>query len=49
MERSTRDPSHGLTAEVHGEDYHRVVEAAELGQVDAFDSAEEPCVACTGW
>ena len=39
MERSTRDPTHGLTAEVHAEDYHRVVEAAGLGPVDAFGSS----------
>jgi pimeloyl-ACP methyl ester carboxylesterase len=39
MERSTRDPSHELTAEVHAEDYHRVVETADLGPVDAFGSS----------
>ena len=39
MERSTRDPNDGLTAEVHAEDYHRVVEAAGLGPVDAFGSS----------
>lgn len=39
MERSTRDPNYGLTAEVHAEDYHRVVEAAGLGPVDAFGSS----------
>ena len=39
MERSTREPDSGLTAEVHAEDYHRVVEAAGLGPVDAFGSS----------
>lgn len=39
MERSTRDPNSELTAEVHAEDYHRVVEAAGLGPVDAFGSS----------
>lgn len=39
MERSTRDPRHALTAEVHAEDYHRVIEAAGLGTVDAFGSS----------
>ena len=38
MERSTREPGSELTAEVHAEDYHRVVEAAGLGPVDAFGS-----------
>ena len=39
MERSTRDPGSELTAEVHADDYHRVVEAAGLGPVDAFGSS----------
>jgi pimeloyl-ACP methyl ester carboxylesterase len=39
MERSTREPGSELTTEVHAEDYHRVVEAAGLGQVDAFGSS----------
>lgn len=39
MERSTRHPNSELTAEVHAEDYHRVVEAAGLGPVDAFGSS----------
>ncbi len=39
MERSTRDPDYPLTAEVHAEDYHRVVAAAGLDQVDAFGSS----------
>jgi pimeloyl-ACP methyl ester carboxylesterase len=39
MERSTRDLDHGLTTEVHAEDYHRVVEAAGLGPIDAFGSS----------
>ncbi len=39
MERSTRDPNHPLTAEVHAEDYHRVVEGSGLGPVDAFGSS----------
>jgi FAD-dependent urate hydroxylase len=39
MERSTREPGSELTAEVHAEDYHRVVEAAGLGPVDAFGSS----------
>jgi pimeloyl-ACP methyl ester carboxylesterase len=39
MERSTRDPDSELTAQVHAEDYHRVVEAARLGPVDAFGSS----------
>ena len=39
MERSTRDPNHPLIAEVHAEDYHRVVEASGLGPVDAFGSS----------
>jgi pimeloyl-ACP methyl ester carboxylesterase len=39
MERSTREPGSALTAEVHAEDYHRVVEAANLGPVDAFASS----------
>lgn len=39
MERSTRDPKRPITVEVHAEDYHRVVEAAGLGPVDAFGSS----------
>jgi len=39
MARSTREPGGALTAEVHAEDYHRVVEAAGLGPVDAFGSS----------
>jgi pimeloyl-ACP methyl ester carboxylesterase len=39
MERSTRDPNHELTVEVHAEDYHRVIEATGLGPVDAFGSS----------
>src|SRR5690242_21871515 len=39
MERSTREPGSQLTAEVHAEDYHRVVEAVGLGSVDAFGSS----------
>jgi pimeloyl-ACP methyl ester carboxylesterase len=39
MERSTREPGGALTVEVHAEDYHRVVEAARLGPVDAFGSS----------
>ncbi len=39
MERSTREPGAAITVEVHAEDYHRVVEAAGLGPVDAFGSS----------
>ena len=39
MERSTWEAGSELTAEVHAADYHRVVEAAGLGQVDAFASS----------
>jgi len=39
MERSTRKPGSELTVEVHAEDYHRVVAAAGLGQIDAFGSS----------
>lgn len=39
MERSTREPGGEITVEVHAEDYHRVVEAAGLGPVDAFGSS----------
>lgn len=39
MERSTREAGSQLTAEVHAEDYHRVIEAARLGPVDAFASS----------
>lgn len=38
-ERSTRQLDAELTAEVHADDYHRVVEAAGLGPVDAFGSS----------
>jgi pimeloyl-ACP methyl ester carboxylesterase len=39
MERSTREPGRQLTAEVHADDYHRVIEATRLGPVDAFGSS----------
>ena len=39
MERSVRDPGSEVTVEVHAEDYHRVVEAAQVGTVDAFGSS----------
>jgi pimeloyl-ACP methyl ester carboxylesterase len=39
MERSTREPDGELTAQVHAEDYHRVIEAAGVGPVDAFGSS----------
>jgi pimeloyl-ACP methyl ester carboxylesterase len=39
MERSTREPDSELTVEVHADDYHRVVDAAGLGRVDAFGSS----------
>ena len=39
MERSTREPGSEVAVEVHAEDYHRVVEAAGLGPVDAFGSS----------
>ena len=39
MDRSTREPQSGLTAEVHADDYHRVVSAAGVGPVDAFGSS----------
>lgn len=39
MDRSTRESDSGLTAEVHADDYHRVVEASQLGPVDAFASS----------
>lgn len=39
MERSTRTPGCELTAETHAEDYHRVIESAGLGTVDAFGSS----------
>lgn len=39
MERSTREAGSALTAEVHAEDYHRIIEAAKLGPVDAFASS----------
>jgi pimeloyl-ACP methyl ester carboxylesterase len=39
MDRSTRAPGGKLTAETHAEDYHRIIEAAGLGPVDAFGSS----------
>jgi pimeloyl-ACP methyl ester carboxylesterase len=39
MERSTREPDSELTVHVHADDYHRVVQAAGLGPVDAFGSS----------
>jgi len=39
MERSTRTPGSELTPETHAADYHRVIEAAGLGPVDAFGSS----------
>jgi pimeloyl-ACP methyl ester carboxylesterase len=39
MNRSIRTPGSELTAETHAEDYHRVVEAADLAPVDAFGSS----------
>ena len=39
MERSTRTPGAELAAKTHAEDYHRVIEAAGLGAVDAFGSS----------
>jgi pimeloyl-ACP methyl ester carboxylesterase len=39
MERSTRDPDSELTAQVHADDYHRVIDAAGVGPVDAFGSS----------
>lgn len=39
MGRSIREPGSELTAEVHAEDYHRVVEDAGVGPVDAFGSS----------
>jgi pimeloyl-ACP methyl ester carboxylesterase len=39
MDRSTRRPDSPLTAEVHAEDYHHVVEAVGLRPVDAFGSS----------
>jgi pimeloyl-ACP methyl ester carboxylesterase len=39
MDRSTREPAHQITAEVHAEDYHRVVEAVGVRPVDAFGSS----------
>ena len=35
MERSTRKPDSNVTVEVHADDYHRVVEAVGIGQVDS--------------
>jgi pimeloyl-ACP methyl ester carboxylesterase len=39
MERSSRQPGSELTVETHADDYHRIVEAAGLGPVDAFGSS----------
>jgi pimeloyl-ACP methyl ester carboxylesterase len=39
MNRSIRTPGSELTAETHADDYHRVVEAADLAPVDAFGSS----------
>lgn len=39
MERSTREPGGEVSVEAHAEDYHRVVDAAVLGPVDAFGSS----------
>jgi pimeloyl-ACP methyl ester carboxylesterase len=39
MERSTRTPGSELTVQTHAADYHRVIEAAGLGAVDAFGSS----------
>jgi pimeloyl-ACP methyl ester carboxylesterase len=39
MERSTREPDSELTAQVHADDYHRVIEAAGVGPVDAIGSS----------
>lgn len=39
MERSTRDPGSEISVEVHAADLHRVVQAAQLGPVDAFGSS----------
>jgi pimeloyl-ACP methyl ester carboxylesterase len=38
-ERSTLTPEGAVSGELHGEDMHRVVEAAGLGPVDAFGSS----------
>lgn len=38
-ERSELLPHGEVTAELHGEDLHRVIEAADLGPVDAFGSS----------
>ena len=39
MERSSRQPGSELTVETHADDYHRIVEAAGLGRVDAFGTS----------
>jgi pimeloyl-ACP methyl ester carboxylesterase len=39
MGRSTREADSELTSEVHAADYHRVIQAAKLGPVDAFASS----------
>ncbi|ACQ78516.1 alpha/beta hydrolase fold protein [Beutenbergia cavernae DSM 12333] len=39
MERSTRTEGGPVTPETHADDYHRVVEAVGLGQVDVFASS----------
>lgn len=38
-ERSTLDANAEVTTEVHGDDLHRVVEAVQLGPVDAFGTS----------
>ena len=39
MERNAHEPGSEVTVEVHAEDYHRLVAAAQLGPVDAFGSS----------
>jgi pimeloyl-ACP methyl ester carboxylesterase len=39
MERSRLEPDGQVTVEIHGDDVHRVVEAAGLGPVDVFGSS----------
>lgn len=38
-ERSTREPDSELSVDVHADDYHRVIQAAGVGPVDAFGSS----------
>ena len=45
MERSRVDDVGAVTVEIHGDDLHRVVEAAGLGPVDAFGSSGGAMVA----